>query len=82
MKSIDQDASPVNLAPPAWLEELRKYWVSSAPDVQSVAGAYEKPELWMLRNHVEDMVRGRSAFVIAPMGQGSGVGTYRLSQPK
>ncbi len=80
MKSLaDNHAPGADLEPPKWLPVgLRKYWASTAPDKMSVAGDYREPELWMLQNHVADMERGRSYFVIAPMGVAGGVGTYRL----
>lgn len=81
MKSLAEynPGASAEVEPPHWLPpSLRAYWVSRAPDKQSVAGDYSESELWMLEAHVKDMERGRSYFVIAPMGVTGGVGTYRL----
>jgi hypothetical protein len=65
--------------PPNWLpQELRRFFVPEPPrNSQPVAGSYVQSEKWMLENHAADMLKGRSAWVIAPMF--NGVGTYRLS---
>lgn len=82
MKSL-ADSQGATSSPPKWLPSwMHKHFVAAAPDRLSVAGDYNESELWMLENHVRDMERGRSEFVIAPMGAAGGVGTYRLSGMK
>lgn len=75
MKSPEFSAPEVEC--PEWLPGwMRRHWSGTRQTCKSVAGPYFPSELWMLENHVRDMQRGRSVFVIAPME--NGIGTYRV----
>lgn len=78
---MSDNPSTQPIRPPDWLPaKLRSNYSPVAPEGRfaSIAGDYIESELWMLENHVADLVRGKVAFVIAPMNRNGGVGTYRI----